>query len=891
MTTCNPDPTPISTLYATATTYIPSTIISSTSIIITPQPSIVTWTATRCDSVPTPPGRGPAGDGLVAESYGELPPGPAPTKLSRSGPNDNNKVEDGFGVKTTRVRSASVGQDEPAVSVLERNDAWQKEARGSRDLEGRDEKETATASSGSHKSATHWQSVVKKIDKDANKHRTSTLYKSSDSLYSKSEHNVVPGGGEKLRDRQARPFPFADANRPPVSVDLKDCFPVTSTSTSFAQPVTSWSPISSITYVASVISVPTQTIYGSVICPLLPTARHSSSSDTPKPTTSVDEFEGYWTTSLSSSAEGVSFTSATSSPVVPTSRSATVTSTFDSISSQSPSTLSSSNTSSSSRSTPISAPLTGLNTSSTPSTSIMPHSQSQDLAPSTTTDPTSSATSANDYSSPYNKGGATRAAIGGVIGLTALIAAALLVVRWWKRRGRAQRTRELRSSWFYAGGVREGSVHLDRGSGLNFTRQEKTSSPTPQSRFSAPSLISRHSLALPTFLSRPLSHLRQASLGSNTSIDTTNNSRLRPVSYFHNLRKSIVSSKDHGSLSGPRYTKKQNGRTPAWAEKYLDAAPIPIVGDDPQQNANAIERRLDPPRPALMDPPEEYGAALGESRYPDTFTSPPPRTAQATLSKMELSGPSSFTWGDSYSTPLTRDQMDVTRNEHNTLMPSIVFTAPTEASASIYSLPATAPLLNPNDTFTTICQTDLDRTPSDRSAKDPRLIQSAANSFPLPPLQFSVPTHPPAIAKTNDTIASDPNNHSVPFSQDKDLPPVPVMSDFLHRDPHDSRRVTQSTAHSSGTWEYATYGDTYSYYVQNRESSSPDVPAQKHRDTKDWYVKSLWDLEGSVAPMSVYHASVYGAMVDEEEVRNGSRKSVKSVRWEDEQGEPVARAL
>ncbi|KAK4687213.1 hypothetical protein P7C73_g2902, partial [Tremellales sp. Uapishka_1] len=134
--------------------------------------------------------------------------------------------------------------------------------------------------------------------------------------------------------------------------------------------------------------------------------------------------------------------------------------------------------------TPTSPP--PLDTAGTPSrSSILPSASS-------------SVSSANDSSSSSGKSAGI--AIEGVLALLFLIAFTLFLVRLWTRRTRQRRTNELRSSWFYGGDVAE---------------PEQREEPTPQSRFSAPSLapsrINRISRAVPAFLALPISHMRASS--------------------------------------------------------------------------------------------------------------------------------------------------------------------------------------------------------------------------------------------------------------------------------------------------------------------------------------------------------------------------------------------
>ncbi|WWD15813.1 hypothetical protein CI109_100237 [Kwoniella shandongensis] len=811
MTTCTP--TPISTLYSTLSTRVPTEYTTSTPVIFTPQPTTTTWITTSCSS----------------STYG-------------GGGRARNQRSAGTFLVTTKTASATA----TLTSDQNRRDVSQS-GQSSRRLVDNAEVEGGIVEAR------------------------------------KSRHS--PGReGETEQSRRAFPSDgVGDGDDDDEDDDEDDtgnipqrCSTMTSTSVIYAQPTTSWSTFYVPTFVHSDISVPIQTVYRSGECHttasvLVGAIQSSTSSD-------AEQLEDYATFTAPSSVDHARISAASgrstaSAQYTPSTTAVTASSTA----SHPPITPTPTEPLSIITSTTPPTTLAGVAISSSDSFS-QSSSDVRQATPITSPAPTSAA----DSSSHYNKAVSTGAAIGGVVGLFALLAGVLFMTRWWKRRTRVKRTNELRSSWFYGGDVREDPDSDDRSIANSRTIQRIASQP-PQSRFSAPSMTSRQSLALPSFLT----HLRRSSSSSTFS---------GGLPSLKNIGKSFFSSgwnaPDESSL---RYQKRHNGGSPAWAEKYPDAQPIPIAASSASVGGNV-------PTAALMSPPEYGSATLGtnmsglrDSRYPDTgFSWDQPA---------QITGSEQVAWGSSYATSLDLEpslpHLAASRTSEGETAPNIIFTAPSDVSGSAYVVRTNWSVQNSNDPYlsTTSQGANLDRSASERSANDPNIIQSVANSFPLPPLSFPTPTYSSAIItpfSSSPTQNEHANTSHPSQGQDK---PLPAPPNFSHPHPHDSHRITRSTAHSSGIWEYNAYADS------TRESTATDSHApqltkariSEHeanasgRDTRNWYEKSLWDGESSRGdPMSMYDASLYGAMVDESERK--SRKSVKSVRWEDED-RSVAMAL
>lgn len=470
---------------------------------------------------------------------------------------------------------------------------------------------------------------------------------------------------------------------------------------------------------------------------------------------------------------------------------------------------------------------------------LSPNTQAAAAADNATSSSAISSTPSS-ASSHHSKAVSVGATIGGVFGLFALLALFLFVVRWWKKRQRIQRTNELRSSWFYGGDVREPEMGI---------RSEKDqseysfSNSGPQSRFSAPSLLSRQSLAVPTFFGRPISHMRQGS------------GRFPPILSFKHVP-NIFSRRE-----GPN--KQQDNRT--WAEKYKNP-PQSSLGGEP------LKRKISPPRALMMDTSTDpTGGQVGwgdGGPYPRVGPSLPVAVQQAP-SRIGLHEATPLTWGSSYAaTPLLHppSQSGSLGWQSEKSQPELGVVAPSVASHSIYSHGSiyTANGLSRDNTMKTT------RSEGESMHTGEGAVDAAASSFPMPPL-----TLPASHGLLHDPYAS---SH---------LPEIPYISfspNFSHRNLHDSALMTRSTAQSSGIWEYATYTDP---------SGTSPVPVFPNslddtRVTRDWYEKPLWDGRSMTNPTGVYGAAIISGEVTGDE---RDRKSMKNVRWKDEGSDNVPRAL
>ncbi|WVQ77999.1 hypothetical protein IAT38_000080 [Cryptococcus sp. DSM 104549] len=667
--------------------------------------------------------------------------------------------------------------------------------------------------------------------------------------------------GRHLRARQFSWGGNSDSDSDSDDVETS-CRTITSTTTIQGAPTTTWETRYVTSSRVSLVSIPTETVYGG--CESASVTESSTSSvDGGQATASSSQDWGQdeWASATSSSDDWWDFVTTDSS-------------------SSSWAESSSTESSTSSVSTESTAPST---LASLHSSSVLPSSTyiiSTTTAPTVTADQaagaSTSAISSTGAASPAsgehtNKSVSTGAAVGGVFGVFALIAFILFCIRWWKKRKRVERTRHLRSSWFYGGDA--GDIDDD------FSEKSAPPPQNPQSRFSAPSMLSRHSLAIPAFLSRPISHMRQSSFGST---------RFPPILSLKHLRNSILPSKAEENTSALGFTKrKQPDANRAWADKYTDM-PAPVAVSD------AWKRRISPPRSFMMSPPRDSqtgspfqmgagGAGLGSAGpYPSGspgISSPP---------KLELNRSSPVTWGSSYATPQAEvHPLPWGMDDGSGLAPDVrvIAATPSNASHSVYSRTSTTPALSRGGTMKST-RSDGESF-VDASGVGAPLGGVEAASFPLPPLTYpaSSPSVPP-LPVTQALQTSTPPRPAPPIPSELPFPPP----NFSHPNPgpghNDAHRITRSTAHSSGIWEYAAYADSGVGSAPNTGRESQQQQPQQTgwtgeadgRVTRHWYEKSLWD--GSNAdPASVYDVSVYGGGGHDQD---RGRKSVKSVRWEDD---------
>lgn len=488
------------------------------------------------------------------------------------------------------------------------------------------------------------------------------------------------------------------------------------------------------------------------------------------------------------------------------------------------------------------APISTTATSATVPSYITssPNTQAAAAANNATSSSTISSTP-SPASSHHSKAVSVGTTIGGVFGLFALLALFLFVVRWWKKRQRIQRTNELRSSWFYGGEVRE----PDMGIRSEEDQSEYSfSNAGPQSRFSAPSLLSSQSPAVPTFFGRPISHMCQES------------GRFPPILSFKHVRNSFISRRE-----GPH--KQQDNR--AWADKYKNPPQSSLSGE-------SLKGKISPPRALMMDTSTDpTGGQVGwgdGGPYPRVGPSLPVAVPQAP-SRIELREATPLTLGSSYAAtpPLHPPSQSGSLGwQSEKSQPELGVVAASVASHSIYSHGSiyTATGLSRGNTM------ESTRSEGESMHTGEGAIDAAASTFPMPPLTFPTPH-----GLLHDPYA--PSHLS-------EIPSISFSPNFSHRDLHDPALTTHSTAQSSGIWEYATY--------TNPSGASP-VPVfprslDDTRVTRDWYEKPLWDGRSMTDPTvcMVLQSSAERGLGDERD-----RKSMKSVRWKDEGLDNVPRAL
>lgn len=654
-----------------------------------------------------------------------------------------------------------------------------------------------------------------------------------------------------------------------VTSDDVSCNAITTSSiTLFYAPITSWSTVYLTNSVASELIVPTQTIWTD--CEPGSTEVWTTSVDLSHPTAQTDEEVSHQATSINAPKYGGSTTAEGDGAWIVTPSSSSISESWRTLQSSIVSDLSLPVFSSPITTSPaghmpssiITFPSLSVSTTANPSRTTSKAVIQTYITPApvittaaSTTVPSNTASSTNTHaaaaaadnttssstvsstpsstSSHHSKAVSAGAAIGGVFGLFALLALFLFIIRWWKRRQRIQRTNELRSSWFYGGDVPEPDMGIDDEKDRS---EYPFSNAGPQSRFSAPSLLSRQSLAVSMPLGRPTSHMRQGS------------GRFMSILSFKRLRNSFF-SRSEGSH------KQQDNK--AWADKYTYPPRFSLDGE-------SRKRRISPPRAFMMDPctnPTDDQVGWGDGGpYPRVIPSLSV-TAHQAPSRIELREATPVTWGSSYATtpPLRPQSQSVSLGWQSVKsQPKLNVVAPSEASHSIYSDGSTyiATGLSRGNTMRSI------QSQGESLHTGEGVVNAAASNFPMPPLTFPM---------SHALLPHDPYAPS-------HLPEIPFISfspNFSHRNLHDSALTTRSTAQSSGTWEYAAYADP--------GDASPVPVFSKGLDdarvTRDWYEKPLWDGRSMADPMSAC-----GVATISREVRGvgRDRKSMKSVRWKEE---------
>ncbi|ODO03458.1 hypothetical protein L198_02305 [Cryptococcus wingfieldii CBS 7118] len=596
---------------------------------------------------------------------------------------------------------------------------------------------------------------------------------------------------------------------------------------------TSWST----TYITSIstktVVVPTQTIWGG--------CESTSSTEWAEPTSSSwadgsawtysSSEEGYWVESSSSSESDEWWSSSSSWTEAWSDSASSIPSTTDdnsfiaaiSSTTSTTATLTSHGPTTISLSTQSPTSTSSTTPTSTISSSAAAVAAASDAATSSTT--TASASTAEDNSPHINKSVSIGAAVGGVFGLFAFFAMCLYAVRWWKRRGRVQRTAELRSSWFYGGDVRESKMYGTNEKGFEHGDAESQLEPEaqlPQSRFSAPSLIS-HS-AIPALLRQPISHIRQGS------------GRFPPILSLKHLRL---------GWNPDQTARKENGNgTGTWVDKYTTP---PTVNST--RSRSGLSRNVSPPRAMEMDSPLES-------------TPTRPRRPDGTVS--DHAPDTGVTWGASYTSPTVAQPHHQQWEHGQGLEAEFDHAALSEASHSVYSRTSTytqhGNALSRGSTLKSM------------QAGGAGGANEAAATFPMPPVD-----HPFLHSRSSSNIQTE---RSLPPPPLPEIPAITFSPNFSHPVSQDYS-ITRSTQHSSGVWEYSGYDDSSRHTpLSGTLQLSREAPLiqggvdDEYRATRDWYEKSIWD-GGITESSTVPHRP--------EALGHSSRKSVKSVRWGDEE--------
>ncbi|WVQ70197.1 uncharacterized protein L199_008422 [Kwoniella botswanensis] len=542
-------PTPISTIFSTSTSLIPSTITSSSAVLVTPSGSISTWVVTYCSTPPVPSQSTDTTTFTISPTSTDSMSISISTTASDSSSSGNDVISfgmtsmttgDGGTLTTTAVDSPTspVGQlqEETTLAVLDGQTL------------SSDESQSLLLSSHQRgmRGRTEHVKVIKKRQENCQ------------TITSTSTITATPTTSWSLIFSTTESTSLIEV---PVETVMGGCDGTTTTASSTEQLNITTDPptLSTITSAAAVItSAPTQTSSSILTTSLEETSTSilpSSSipvSESPTPTfssssSSVQDLETVPALSSSSTSldpllsavfTGPSLTiesgqssitdllAPITSDAIPTAQPTEIDSadTEPPLSSDTPiipddeATTSAEAEAEDTSSTNADIPgVAGIQTFPSSSKSMTNTLASQNSNPTLNHNPSTSSTGgeeAEGATSGSNKGTAAGAAIGGIFALIALIAAILFFVRFWKKRQRAERTVSLRASWFYGEKIlnhNDGSENEKRRSApAPSTEPSARPSIQPVSRFSAPSFASR-SEGLGALLARPLKNLRRDS--------------------------------------------------------------------------------------------------------------------------------------------------------------------------------------------------------------------------------------------------------------------------------------------------------------------------------------------------------------------------------------------
>ncbi|WVQ71556.1 hypothetical protein IAR50_001095 [Cryptococcus sp. DSM 104548] len=734
------------TLYSTSTSLILQTATSSSAVTYTPSPSTSTWTITACATASA------ARDNDVGN-----------VMVSASSGSDGRR----------RPKGASLWI-RPTVALVRRT-GQRLSTSGPKSSVG-----TTPTPSFALTSSTTTSTFLTTTPS------TISITRFPSSVTATALSSISSTAASSLRARSRRQWRGDDANSD-AAEGSPACQTITSSTIIGPIPSTSWSTTYITSTITSTVMVPTQTVWGG--CDSIPSTEwaeatssswadmsswSSSSSEWAKTisaswaiesmssSASSDSDEGYWVgneTSSSSEVDGgwsssSSWAQSWSASSLSVASVADGNSFVDATSSTSSTTSTSSSASTTTAmSTPpytsayIISPASDTSTSiiiptSTTSTSVAAAAAASGASTSSIT--TSSAFAAEDTSPHVSKSVSISAAVGGIFGLLAFLASCLLGLRWWKKRGRVQRTRELRSSWIYGGDVSQSTMSAISEKGVVYGDSESQLGPgggLPQSRFSAPSFVSRS--AIPSLLRQPISHMRQGS------------GRFPPILSLKHL------------LSGSNAEQSARVEADDGAGSWVDKYTAPPLFYDTKGGA-ALSRNVSPSR--AMDSP---------------FDTPSrPKRPGLTISFGD-----GVTWGAYYTSPTVAQLQHQQWNHTQGMAGEIDHAALSEASHSVYSR---------RSTYSQGSAFSRGNTLRSMRAEGEGGANEAAATFPLPPYHPSV--HSRSLSGRTLPPPPLPEIPAITFPPDF---PQPVSQDYSNRI---TRSTLHSSG--SGTWEFSGYADS-----------------------------------------------------------------------------------
>ncbi|KAK6902826.1 hypothetical protein L486_07421 [Kwoniella mangroviensis CBS 10435] len=938
-------PTPISTIFSTSTSLIPSTITSSSAVLVTPSGSKSTWVVTSCSTPPSASQPTDSTTSAVSPSSTDSLSISTSTTFSDSSTSSDDVISfgmtsmttaDGGTLTTTAVDSPTspVGQlqEETTLAVLDGQTLSSDESQSlllnshQRGIKGR---------------RVHVQMMEKRQDNCQTITSTSTIAATPTTswslIFSTTESTslvevpveTVMGGCDGTTTTASSTEPVSTTSDSLASSSTTPAVPVSTSgptqtsgstmTTSLEEPSTSIMPSSSIP-----VSQPPTFTPAYTSSPVQDLETLSSSSSTSLDPLLSAVFTGPSLTTESGQASTTDLLAPITSDAIPTAQPTEIDSanTEFPLSSDTPITPDEEAPTSTEAEAEIMSStkavipgVAGIQASPSSSSRLVTNTlASQNSKPTLNHHSSTSSTGgeeAEGESSGSNKGTAAGAAIGGIFALIALIAAILFFVRFWKKRQRAERTASLRASWFY------GEKILNHNDGSENEKRRSTTAPStepsarpsiqPISRFSAPSFASR-SEGLGALLARPLKNLRRDSsplmkplklvsgdpneearrnednnlwdkiaypfkaiplpstegiserlrnipgfkprqsftvksrnISSPQPIDSelasgTNNgifesSKLLPIlSKFRSIRQSFKRS---SILSNNlKYVRQSQARgTPAWADKHPNEKPIPVVVGEAWDERHSESEHPHPVKVNFMQPPppsatgssSRHGSMNSDSPYPTIVPGNSHQnhgigTAFSSGMDMDMEYNKTthvqlrhLTWGSSYAPPRTSVLSANGMMIHGAMEPS-------EDGNSIYSRTSMSHGHGSNN---------LHRSGTMKS----NFSDSNTSNFMIPPRSSishnsgnrgNVPSPPPIgmgpfPRALFSPLSAGSNGSRGSFGV---LPPLPENGIDTDKHMKDLRRITRSTQHSSGIWEYSAYVDTGSNANSQRGSGS-----------------------------------------------------------------------